>query len=158
MGMTAERSTAAAGATTMERHWTCSRRLRERRHALALTQADVVARLAAGGQPLTNRALSTMENGRGPDLGWLPELAAALECTVTYLLGLTDDPRRWEPDAPLPAAVGTANLAPEPARPAAPHRSWILGPDPPGSDSLPGDLPGDAASPAEPRPAHRRPR
>jgi hypothetical protein len=27
-------------------------------------------------------------------------LAAALDCTVTYLIGLTDEPHRWEPDPP----------------------------------------------------------
>jgi hypothetical protein len=28
----------------------------------------------------------------------MPELAIALECTVTYLLGMTADPQRWVPD------------------------------------------------------------
>ena len=108
-----------------ERHWTCARRLRARRRELGLTQAEVVAILARDGAPLTNRALSAMENGRGLDLGRLPDLAAALNCTVTYLVGLTDDPVRWEPDdltGPPPAA---------PARPA--HRNWILGPHSPWS-------------------------
>jgi hypothetical protein len=39
-----------------------------------------------------------MEHGQGLDVGRIPELAAALQCTVTYLLGLTMDPHRWEPD------------------------------------------------------------
>lgn len=39
-----------------------------------------------------------MENGRGLDLGLLPELADSLECTVTYLLGLAADPSSWRPD------------------------------------------------------------
>ena len=30
----------------------------------------------------------------------LPELACALECTLTYLVGLTDRPDRWQPDPP----------------------------------------------------------
>ena len=103
-----------------ERHWTCARRLRARRRELGLTQAEVVAILVRDGAPLTNRALSAMENGRGLDLGRLPDLAAALNCTVTYLVGLTDDPVRWEPDSPLGAGPA-----------AAPHRNWILGPDQP---------------------------
>ena len=49
-----------------------------------------------------------MENGRGLDLGLLPELAAVLDCTVTYLLGLTTEPWAWQPtdsvghDRPVP--------------------------------------------------------
>ena len=39
-----------------------------------------------------------MENGRGLDLGLLPELAESLRCTTTYLLGLTADPQSWAPD------------------------------------------------------------
>jgi hypothetical protein len=39
-----------------------------------------------------------MENGRGLDLGLLPELAESLRCTTTYLLGLTADPQSWTPD------------------------------------------------------------
>jgi transcriptional regulator with XRE-family HTH domain len=85
-----------------ERHWICAQRLRERRRALKLTQLDVVTRLHDHGAEMTNRALSSMENGRGLDLGWLPELATALDCTVTYLLGLTDDPARWLPDGIAP--------------------------------------------------------
>ena len=100
-----------------ERHWVCARRMRERRLAQGLTQREVVGRLEERGVQTTNRALSTMENGRGLDLGLLPELAEALDCTVTYLLGLTDKPDSWEPDdteAPSEPRVTT---------------SWILGPD-----------------------------
>jgi transcriptional regulator with XRE-family HTH domain len=71
--------------------------LREQRLSLELTQREVVARLRRRGQQTTNRALSEMENGRGLDLGLLPELAEALGCTVTYLLGLTPDPSAWQP-------------------------------------------------------------
>lgn len=84
----------------------------------------MVARLGDTGVTLTNRALSTMEHGRGLDLCWLPELADALDCTVTYLLGLTDDPRRWEPDPPPPAPA-PGSTGPPPVG----HRNWILGPD-----------------------------
>lgn len=81
-----------------ERHWVCAQRLRERRLALGLTQREVVARLEQRGNQTTNRALSAMENGQGLDLGLLPELAASLGCTVTYLLGLTGDPDAWQPE------------------------------------------------------------
>jgi transcriptional regulator with XRE-family HTH domain len=140
--MPATRETATA------RHWTCGRRLRERRHALGLTQSEVVTRLD-GSAELTNRSISSWENGRGLDFGWLPELAAALDCTITYLLGLTDDPHRWQPDAgesavttppamPPATDVSTAAAPPEDDAPTAPtssaptgeHRNWILGPGP----------------------------
>jgi transcriptional regulator with XRE-family HTH domain len=106
-----------------ERHWICAQRLRERRRELKLTQLDVVAKLHAQGAELTNRALSAMENGRGLDLGWLPELATALDCTITYLLGLTTDPTRWTPDGvartELPTQATTDGRC-----------TWILGPNP----------------------------
>jgi DNA-binding XRE family transcriptional regulator len=102
-----------------DRHWLCATRLRERRRQLGMTQADVARQLAGRGVPLTNRTLSAMENGRGLDLGRLPDLAAALDCTVTYLIGMTADPHRWQPDEPM--------IAPGPT---APHRNWILGPVP----------------------------
>jgi transcriptional regulator with XRE-family HTH domain len=135
-----------------QRHWTCGRRLRERRHALGLTQAELVNRLG-GGPAITNRSISTWENGRGLDFGWLPELAVALDCSVTYLLGMTDDPRRWEPAADSPddktvakpatpaPAVSALPAAMEPAPPtrgrppieptsSASQCNWILGPGP----------------------------
>src|SRR5664279_3751371 len=81
-----------------ERQWLCARRISERRHDLGLTQWDVVERLVALGVAATNRTLSSMEHGQGIDVGRLPELAIALDCTVTYLLGLTAYPGRWVPD------------------------------------------------------------
>jgi transcriptional regulator with XRE-family HTH domain len=87
-----------------ERHWVCASRMRERRLAQGLTQREVVGRLARRAVCTTNRAISTMENGRGLDLGLLPELAEVLDCTVTYLLGLTSDPHSWRPDHPPNAA------------------------------------------------------
>ena len=36
--------------------------------------------------------------GAGLDVAKLPELACALECTLTWLVGLTDTPGRWQPD------------------------------------------------------------
>jgi transcriptional regulator with XRE-family HTH domain len=87
-------------------------RLRQRRSDLGLTQHQVVARLAEHGLQTTNRALSSLEHGAGLDVAKLPALAGALDCTVTYLLGLTEDPQRWEPD---PTAVEP------PRRPSAPR-------------------------------------
>jgi transcriptional regulator with XRE-family HTH domain len=107
-----------------ERHWTCARRLSDRRHDLGLTQSEVVERLAALGVTSSNRTLSAMEHGQGVDVGRLPELAVALDCTVTFLLGLTTDPSHWEPDdrgVQVPADLTAASAA-EPC-------SWILGPD-----------------------------
>jgi transcriptional regulator with XRE-family HTH domain len=92
-----------------ERHWVVARRMRERRLAQGLTQREVVARLEARGVCTTNRALSTMENGRSLDLGLLPELAEALDCTVTFLLGLASDPHSWRPDRVLRIASTTMN-------------------------------------------------
>jgi transcriptional regulator with XRE-family HTH domain len=133
-------TTLTAARTTVdplaERHWICARRLRERRRALGLTQADVVTRMGDSGAALTNRTLSAMENGRGLDLGRLPDLAAALECTITYLVGLTADPARWEPDTPLAGSGPPHRDRPGPTpdargdRPGG-HRNWILGPGPP---------------------------
>ncbi len=108
--------------TATQRHWTCGRRLRERRHALGLTQAELVARLG-GGSAITNRSISTWENGRGLDFGWLPELATALDCSVTYLLGMTDEPQRWEP------AAGRAMSAPAAQVPPVPDATRTSGPD-----------------------------
>jgi transcriptional regulator with XRE-family HTH domain len=117
----------AQGASARERHWTCAARLRERRKDLGLTQVDVVARLQQREACLTNRTLSAMENGRGLDLGVLPDLAAVLDCSITYLLGLTADPTAWQPDRPLGAdsAAGTGL--------GSARGSWILGPDVPES-------------------------
>jgi iron(III) transport system substrate-binding protein len=76
----------------------------------------VAARVQRQGPTLSNRTLSAMEHGRGVPVGYLPDLAAALECTVTYLIGLTDDPARWEPDTPV--------TPPDAER----RGGWILGP------------------------------
>lgn len=121
-----------------ERHWLCARRLSERRHQLGLTQHDVVERLDALGVSASNRVLSAMEHGQGVDVGRLPELAVALDCSVSYLLGLTEDPGRWEPDdvrgtADVSSASSTTSTSPPaPAgssEPPRPRTGWILGPD-----------------------------
>ena len=121
---------------TRERHWLCARRLSERRHQLGLTQYDVVTRLDALGVSASNRTLSAMEHGQGVDVGRLPELAIALDCSVTYLLGLTEDPGRWEPDdvpvagdATTPTAAVRAPEAAGSPTPPRPRTGWILGPE-----------------------------
>lgn len=80
------------------RHLLIAERLRHRRRDLGLTQKEVVARLRKMGVVTTNKALSSLEHGAGLDVCKLPEIAAALECSLTYLVGLTDDPARWDPD------------------------------------------------------------
>ena len=82
----------------VDRHLVVSHRLRARRLQLGLTQKQLVSRLARRGIRTTNKTLSSFEHGAGVDVVRLPELAVALDCTVTYLLGLTEDPARWEPD------------------------------------------------------------
>ena len=80
------------------RHLLISGRLRQRRRELGLTQKEVVARLRRIGVLTTNKALSSLEHGAGLDVCKLPEIARALDCSLTYLVGLTDDPGSWEPD------------------------------------------------------------
>jgi transcriptional regulator with XRE-family HTH domain len=121
------------------RHLLISERLRRRRRALGLTQKEVVARLRRLGVVTTNKALSSLEHGAGLDVCKLPEIARALDCSLTYLVGLTDDPGSWEPDArhwpapperqdatpPPPARLPAQRERPLPA--GVPH---ILGPMP----------------------------
>lgn len=107
-----------------------TQRLRRRRGDLGLTQQQVVSRLERSGVHTSNRAVSSLEHGAGVDVAKLPELAAALDCTVTYLLGLTDYPHRWEPDhrsgeqhpPRKPAEISATDSA-------AVQGSWILGHD-----------------------------
>ena len=116
------------------RHLVLSERIRERRRALDLTQKQVVSRLRKLGVETTNKALSSLEHGAGLDVAKLPELACALECTLTYLVGLTDRPDRWQPDPPRWPAAGLplASPAPEPVAPRQPDLASrvprILGP------------------------------
>jgi transcriptional regulator with XRE-family HTH domain len=119
-----------------ERHWICAQRLRERRLTLGLTQREVVARLQMRGNQTTNRALSSMENGRGLDLGLLPDLAESLGCTVTYLLGLTSKPHSWHPDSGPQSVEGWPVRQPRPIAPQ--WQAGVLGPDLPPGFSAPG--------------------
>ncbi|MFC4783886.1 hypothetical protein ACT8ZV_05395 [Nocardioides sp. MAHUQ-72] len=118
------------------RHLVVSERLRLRRRELGLTQKEVVSRLRRIGVVTTNKALSSLEHGAGLDVGKLPEIARALECSLTYLVGLTADPTSWEPDfehwpgrrrgAPAPTAPSPTRAAP--AQPAPNGLPPILGP------------------------------
>ena len=109
------------------RHLVVSQRLRQRRRTLGLTQKQVVTRLARLGVTTSNKALSSLEHGAGLDLAKLPELARALECSITWLLGLTEDPHGWDPDPAL----------------------W--GPEPPRWEGPNGPGPGNGAHHAGPR-------
>ncbi|MFI5735498.1 helix-turn-helix domain-containing protein [Kribbella sp. NPDC051587] len=111
------------GDLSIDRHLVLTHRLRSRRVELGLTQKQVVSRLARRGVRTTNKTLSSFEHGAGVDVVRLPELAVALDCTVTYLLGLTEDPTRWTPDQPSPL------VRPSSATPVT--GNWILGPDVP---------------------------
>ncbi len=142
----------AAYQTVAQRNLTCAIRIRERRRQLGLTQAELVDRVNGYGSRLSSQALSAIENGRRLAVGRLPDLAAALQCTVSYLLGLTADPDRWEPDdARPPALLRPAGVLPPARRPQTvtngpvtnspawpgtpPRHGWILGPDLP--DAVP---------------------
>lgn len=108
------------------RHLLISERLRLRRRELGLTQKEVVARLRRMGVLTTNKALSSLEHGAGLDVCKLPEIARALDCSLTYLVGLTDDPRSWEPDGTgWPSVPGAAPLRQRAVLPEVPP---ILGP------------------------------
>ena len=149
--------------TVAQQNLTCAIRIRERRRQLGLTQAEVVDRVNGHGSRLSSQALSAIENGRRLAVGRLPDLAAALECTVSYLLGLAADPDRWEPDDSQPPAdfrTPADSRPPDdsgqpaeraepgangrPGRASPPRRSWILGPDVP-----------DAAPPSPLSPSRR---
>lgn len=112
------------GSTPLRQHL-ITQRLRQRRVALGLTQKQVVDRLSRHGLHTTNRTLSSVEHGAGLDVAKVAAIAAALECTVTYLVGLTDDPNRWEPDESDERAAPPGAIA---ARPPT-TRSLILGAD-----------------------------
>lgn len=131
------------------RHLLITQRLRHRRCELGLTQKQIVTRLGRLGVVTTNRAVSSLEHGAGLDIAKLPELAHVLDCTITYLVGLTDDPHSWAPDPttgtlhPDEAPHTHPNRAPHAHPHAGPHahediadsgeslRSRILGADVP---------------------------
>lgn len=97
-----------------------TQRLRHRRVELGLTQKQIVTRLGRAGVHTTNRAVSSLEHGAGIDVAKLPEIAKVLDCTITYLLGLTDDPHSWTPDS-SGAAVQPPHTHPNRAPHSHPH-------------------------------------
>lgn len=103
-----------------------TQRLRHRRAELGLTQKQIVTRLGRVGVHTTNRSVSSLEHGAGLDVAKLPELAAVLDCTITYLVGLTDDPHSWQPD-PAVAALQPSH-APHTHPNRAPHSHPTTGP------------------------------
>ena len=127
--MPPESTSASRGEWREGRHLVVSERLRKRRRELGLTQMDVVVRLQHLGVNTTNKTVSSLEHGAGLDVAKLPAIASALECTITYLVGLTDTPGRWEPDDPAPT-VREATPPPEQRVDgrAQSERPWILGP------------------------------
>jgi hypothetical protein len=78
----------------------------------------------------TNKALSSLEHGAGLDVCKLPEIARALDCSLTYLVGLTDDPKSWEPDFEHWPGRRPARQRPDALTEAAAHAAIprILGP------------------------------
>ena len=107
-----------------------SERLRRRRRELGLTQKEVVVRLRRFGVNTTNKAVSSLEHGAGLDLCKLPEIARALDCTLTYLVGLTDDP--WPMGARRHHVVGKVGPA-KGIRSRRSRQGWRLTP---GGDAL----------------------
>lgn len=140
------------------RHHLISERLRERRRTLDLTQKEVVARLRRMGVATSNKALSALEHGAGLDVAKLPEIARALECSLTYLVGLTDDPESWEPDFRHWPGRHPATPAPEaPGAPETPEVRRAPGPSHLTASPGPSDAVPMPASPSVPAPAPRVP-
>jgi transcriptional regulator with XRE-family HTH domain len=70
-------------------------RIKARRTALGITQAEVVKRAAAAGGDVLPMEVIHWEKGRRvPRAETIAVLAKALECSADYLLGLTDKPSR----------------------------------------------------------------
>jgi transcriptional regulator with XRE-family HTH domain len=76
-------------------------RIARRRSDLGLRQTEILGRLDELGLTMSAGGLSSMERGIGLDVGKLLPLSLALECTITYLLGLTTEPNSWDPDSKL---------------------------------------------------------
>jgi transcriptional regulator with XRE-family HTH domain len=137
--------TVAGYQTVAQRNLTCAIRIRERRRQLGLTQAEVVNLVSSHGSHLSNQALSAIENGRRLAVGRLPDLADALDCTITYLLGLTADPHRWPPDTQANTHTD-AQASQQPAEQSG---------KPPGQPGQPGQ-PGRPTAADAPQPPHQR--
>lgn len=76
-------------------------RVRTMRKQLGLKQDEVVRRMREKGLDLSQATYSRIEVGKSEIVkgaNYLVALSEALECTVTYLLGLTSKPSKWTPD------------------------------------------------------------
>ena len=89
---------AAARDFGRRQQWALAQRLYLRRTELGLRQEDLVQRLGQQGLAITPGAISNWERTGSMDLPKLLALCGALECSLSYLVGLTKDPARWEPD------------------------------------------------------------
>ena len=82
-------------------------RIKNTRKKNKLTQTELAEKI--GVHEVTVR---TWENtDKGPNLTVMPFLAAALNTTVAYLVGETDDPKRPEPALPTESSETTTNIA-----------------------------------------------
>ncbi len=78
-----------------------SLRARQRRIDLGLTQPQVVEALQLVGVNTSVSSYSRLETGKAELVKCaanLVGLALALDCSVTYLLGLSSQPGEWAPD------------------------------------------------------------
>lgn len=76
-------------------------RVRSLRRFLGMKQDDVVSRMRAEGLDLSTATYSRIEVGKAEIVkgaNYLVSLAKALDCSVTFLLGLTTEPSKWNPD------------------------------------------------------------
>ncbi len=79
-------------------------RARAARTAIGITQKDAVAQLRDNGFEASTATYSKVESGKVEIMrsaAWIVALAELYEVTTTYLLGLTEDPLSWVPDAPM---------------------------------------------------------
>lgn len=86
--------------TVGERRQLVARRIHDRRIQLGLHPSKNLREGSSNGDTPTDPELTGPERSAGLTAAALPELAAALECTTTFLVGLTDDPMKWSPDEP----------------------------------------------------------
>lgn len=82
-----------------------SARIRRRRRDLELTQQELVDRLMEAGVQMSPATWSRIESGKvelAKGAALLLVSSEVLHCSVTYLMGLTQDPSSWEPDRETP--------------------------------------------------------
>lgn len=87
-------------------------RMKYRREMLGITQRELAAKVG-----VTHGAIGLYETGkREPDLHTLQRIAAALQTSMSYLLGETDDPEpiRVREEAAHDSRLYDAHLPPDP--------------------------------------------